>query len=74
MANLPHRPSAPQPEIIGHPLPSDQLSPAVFNRLAAEGIRTLEAWRALGRRRHKIFGVTRRVAEQLDVLAKAAQR
>jgi hypothetical protein len=46
------------------------LSAAILERLAAEGVRTLEQWRALGRRRHELFGVTRRVAEQLDALAK----
>jgi hypothetical protein len=44
----------------------------LLERLRAEGIATLEAWVALGRRRRQIFGVTRAAVEQLDKLAKAA--
>ena len=44
----------------------------LIERLRAEGIETLEAWRALGRRRLQIFGVTRAACAQLDALAKAA--
>ncbi|MBV9315820.1 MAG: hypothetical protein JOZ34_00015, partial [Gammaproteobacteria bacterium] len=43
-------------------------------RLRAEGVATLEAWVALGRRRRQIFGVTRAAVELLDSLAKAALR
>ena len=46
----------------------------LIERLRAEGIATLEAWVALGRRRRQIFGVTRAAVEQLDALAKAALR
>ena len=44
----------------------------LIERLRAEGIATLEAWVALGRRRRQIFGITRAAVEQLDALAKAA--
>ncbi|MGO9803138.1 MAG: hypothetical protein ACLPTL_06810 [Steroidobacteraceae bacterium] len=43
----------------------------ILERLRAEGIETLEAWVALGRRRRQIFGVTRAAVTQLDQLAKA---
>ena len=49
-----------------------ELSPRLVDLLRSEGISTLEAWVALGRRRRQIFGVTRAAVEQLDSLAKAA--
>jgi ParB-like chromosome segregation protein Spo0J len=52
-------------------LPSE-LPLSLVERLQAEGIATLEAWVALGRRRRQIFGVTRAAVAQLDALAKAA--
>jgi hypothetical protein len=58
---------------MSHALPADLPSP-LMERLRAEGIATLEAWVALGRRRRQIFGVTRAAVEQLDALAKAALR
>ena len=54
-----------------HELPAELPQPLVA-RLNAEGVATLEAWVALGRRRRMIFGVTRSAVEQLDALAKAA--
>ncbi|HEX4619650.1 MAG TPA: hypothetical protein VH135_07955 [Steroidobacteraceae bacterium] len=51
-----------------------ELPLSLIERLRAEGIATLEAWVALGRRRRQIFGVTRAAVEQLDALAKAALR
>ncbi len=39
-------------------------------RLAAEGVRSLVDWRALGRKRLAIFGITPSVIKQLDDLAK----
>jgi hypothetical protein len=42
--------------------------------LRAEGVATIEAWVALGRRRRQIFGVTRAAVAQLDALAKEAAR
>lgn len=54
-----------------HALPADLPLPLI-ERLQAEGIATLEAWVALGRRRRQIFGITRAAVAQLDTLAKAA--
>jgi hypothetical protein len=44
------------------------LPPAIATRLAAEGVTSLADWRALGRRRLQIFGVTRAMVAQLDEL------
>jgi hypothetical protein len=53
--------------------PADEfagLPPAIRERLAAEGVLTLDDWRALSRqRRRSIFGITKRVADQLSALA-----
>lgn len=56
---------------MDHALPTE-LPVSLIERLRAEGIATLEAWVALGRRRRQIFGVTRAAVEELDALAKAA--
>jgi hypothetical protein len=56
---------------MSHTLPND-LPQTLIERLRAEGVATLEAWVALGRRRRQIFGVTRAAVEMLDSLAKAA--
>jgi hypothetical protein len=56
-----------------HTLPTELPLPLI-ERLRAEGVATLEAWVALGRRRREIFGVTRAAVAQLDALAKAALR
>ncbi len=56
-----------------HALPPELPLPLV-ERLRAEGVATLEAWLALGRRRLRIFGVTRAAAAQIDALAKRALR
>ena len=58
---------------MSHELPAE-LPQTLLERLRAEGIATLEAWVALGRRRRLIFGVTRAAVTQLDALAKAALR
>jgi hypothetical protein len=58
---------------MSHTLPAD-LPQTLLERLRAEGVATLEAWVALGRRRRLIFGVTRASVTQLDALAKAALR
>ncbi len=55
---------------MSHALPIE-LPDSLLERLRAEGIETLEAWVALGRRRREIFGVTRAAVTQLDQLAKA---
>jgi len=54
-------------------LPAD-LPLRLIELLRAEGVATLEAWVALGRRRRQIFGVTRAAVAQLDALAKAGSR
>lgn len=54
---------------MSHALPLE-LPDTLLERLRAEGIETLEAWVALGRRRREIFGVTRAAVTQLDQLAK----
>ena len=51
-------------------LPAD-LPTRLIELLRAQGVATIEAWVALGRRRRQIFGVTRAVVAQLDALAKA---
>ncbi|MBV8909270.1 MAG: hypothetical protein JOZ89_00770 [Gammaproteobacteria bacterium] len=56
---------------MSHALPSE-LPPPLLERLRAEGVATLEAWVALGRRRRQIFGVTSAAVAQLDAFAKAA--
>jgi hypothetical protein len=47
-------------------------APVLLERLEAEGIRSVADWRALGRRRFRIFGITRSMAAQLDELARGA--
>jgi hypothetical protein len=54
---------------MSHALPLE-LPDTLLERLRAEGVETLEAWVALGRRRREIFGVTRAAVTQLDQLAK----
>ena len=48
------------------------IPPTIASRLAAYGIVNLEQWRALGRKRLELFGVTRTMCAQLDALAKVA--
>lgn len=54
------------------PLSALGLAPAIIDRLTAEGITTASAWRALGRRRRAIFGITRAMVQQIDGLAREA--
>ncbi|MGH2447222.1 MAG: hypothetical protein ACRDFS_01250 [Chloroflexota bacterium] len=42
----------------------------VVERLAAEGIHSLEDWRRLGKRRLQIFGLTTSIAKMLDAAAR----
>jgi hypothetical protein len=42
----------------------------ILARLAAEGVSTLAEWRALGRRRYEIWGITRKTVAQIDQLAR----
>jgi len=58
---------------MDHTLP-EELPPRLIDRLLREGVTSLEAWTALGRRRKEIFGVTRVAIEQLDALAKARRK
>ncbi|MFZ1905216.1 MAG: hypothetical protein WAU56_07475 [Steroidobacteraceae bacterium] len=60
-----------QPQRQQQPCPDlAQLPPAIADRLAAEGVYTLADWRALGRKRLQLFGITRAMAAQLDELAR----
>ena len=58
---------------MSHALPAE-LPLSLIERLRAEGVATLEAWVALGKRRRQIFGVTRAAVLQLDGLARASLR
>lgn len=42
-------------------------------RLAGEGVFTLQDWKALGRRRHQLFGITSATVKQLDALARSSR-
>jgi hypothetical protein len=53
------------------PLP-ESLPAGVIERLHVEGVHTLADWRALGRRRFELWGVTRATANLLDILARGA--
>jgi len=66
MAKSALRPLAPQLDLsIPESLPG-----AIRERLAAEGVTTLQGWRALGSQRHEIFGVTAVWCARLDELAR----
>lgn len=47
------------------PLPTE-LAPAILGRLQAEGIASCEAWRALGPKCGRIFGITRKMRKRID--------
>jgi len=47
------------------------LPESLRERLAAEGVFTLQDWTGLGRRRHQLFGITSATVKQLDALARA---
>jgi hypothetical protein len=57
--------------VMATALPED-LPVRLIELLRAEGVATIEGWKALGRRRRQIFGVTRAAVAQLDALAKDA--
>jgi hypothetical protein len=59
--------------VMSTALPAD-LPLRLIELLRAEGVATIEAWTALGRRRRQIFGVTRAAVAQLDALAKKTAR
>ncbi|HXP99354.1 MAG TPA: hypothetical protein VN845_04730 [Solirubrobacteraceae bacterium] len=44
----------------------------MLERLHAEGVHSFADWRALGRKRREIFGITSRMVAQLDELARGA--
>lgn len=46
------------------------LAPHVLATLAREGVTDLAAWKKLGRRRLRIFGIVPSVVRQLDQLAR----
>jgi hypothetical protein len=48
------------------------ISPTIRARLERYGIVTFADWRALGRKRSQIFGVTRSMAAQIDALTRRA--
>jgi hypothetical protein len=55
--------------------PSPFTDPQLARRLAGHGIRNLQDWHELSRsQRRGLFGITRRVVEQLDALAKAVHQ
>jgi hypothetical protein len=47
------------------------LPAALLERLAAHGITTAEQWLALGAKRRRIFGITRKMCEQIDAAVSA---
>lgn len=47
------------------------LPESLRERLASEGVFTLQDWAALGRRRHQLFGITSATVKKLDALARA---
>jgi hypothetical protein len=59
-----------KPRTEATPLP-EELPAAVLQRLAAEGITTVAQWRALGRRRREIFGLTARMVARVEAAMKA---
>lgn len=44
------------------------LPPNLVQRLQRNGIHTLQGWRDLGDGRHRIFGITKRMAAAIDAL------
>ena len=48
----------------------DLIPARIVARLADAGVRSVADWRALGRRRMEIFGITRRWIDALDELAR----
>lgn len=55
-------------------IPPDRVPERVLRRLADVGVHSLTDWKALGRRRFEIFGVTARWVSELDELARALCR
>ncbi len=65
--NLAIDPSPPNDAAIG------ALAEPLRQRLAAEGVFTLQDWVALGRRRHQLFGITSATVKKLDALARSSR-
>jgi len=74
------RPGARDPEAAAdstgnaNSLAHTALPPAILARLAAEGVETLEQWRALGRRRRQLWGITAARVAEIDELARGTPR
>jgi hypothetical protein len=47
-----------------------EIPPPILERLLAEGVHDFHQWRALGRKRFRIFGVTTAMARRIDELAR----
>lgn len=54
-------------------IPADRIPARVIERLALEGVHDLADWRALGQKRHLIFGITPSVTKQLDHLERESR-
>ena len=67
-ASIPQRRAPAQPDLRSW----SQLPSALLERLTLEGIRSPNEWRALGKTRFRIFGITRRMVRELDELARSA--
>jgi hypothetical protein len=48
----------------------DAIAPVIRERLASYGIITLTDWQDLGRKRFKIFGITRAMVAEIDAIAR----
>ncbi len=57
---------------IQAPEPFGALPSLIVERLHAEGVHSLDDWRALGSKRFQLFGITGRIALQIDKLAEVA--
>ncbi len=66
-AQLAVGPLPPNDEAIG------ALPDSLRERLAGEGVFTLQDWVALGRRRHQLFGITSATVKKLDALARSSR-
>ena len=66
-----------QRAVSASPPPNDEaigaLPESLRERLAAEGVYTLQDWTALGRKRHQLFGITSATVKQLDALARSSR-
>jgi hypothetical protein len=51
----------------------DAVPATLVARLSQHGVHSIKDWRALGRKRRLIWGVTRRMVAELDALARGAR-